>query len=99
MEELPFHLEEARILEDEWISSDVRYELMSQTSPHSDSDPLIEEEDHSHEDLVVGLLLGFLLGLIVVPFLRQKKFHSKYQMALLAGLFMNLLLSTIYLPY
>lgn len=121
-DQLPLHLNEARVLEDEWIFSSVRHDRLSGESTVSLFDPIsrgtlllrqtvnlvdqdVEWQDSTlpiegdYIDLVIGLLLGFLFGLIVLPFLYEKKFSIRQQMGIVAGLLVNIIFGIIKLSY
>ena len=126
-DELAFHLDEARLVEDQWIFSNVREDRLSREPHLSLFEPIshtslligpgvivhsIDQDnteflssvptlppEGTYTDLVIGLLLGFLFGLIILPFLYEKQFNLRQQLGIIAGLFVNLIFGIIKLIY
>jgi hypothetical protein len=121
-DELLLHLDEARVVEDHWIFSNVREDRLSREPHLSLFEPIshgslligpvgrsIDQDtefyslpvppEGNYWDLVIGLLLGFLCGLMILPFLYEKQFNLRQQMGIVAGLFVNLIFGIIKLSY
>jgi hypothetical protein len=52
-----------------------------------------------HTDMIIGLLLGFLFGVIVLPFLYEKQFSVRRQMGIMAGLLVNIIFGVVRMEF